>query len=165
MRSNLRFPDNQIPIKTINGIAPNEDGNIVLSVGNLSNSTSTSVQYSGVTQAILSAKIPTDENDNNLHVTVQFSQNPSFSGYIELTDSVNYSRMMVAQDSDFSQLSNDGIYPAFYGGILIITLDSDIDGFDPNLAWYARIRWSNGEVTNPWRLTRFLHNGYISETD
>lgn len=165
MRSNLRFPDNQIPIKTINGIAPNEDGNIVLSVGNLSNSTSTSVQYSGVTQAILSAKIPTDDSENNLYVTIQLSQSPLFAEYIELSSEQDYSRMMVAQDSDFSQLGNDGIYPAFYGGILIITLDREIDGFDPNLAWYARIRWSNGDVTNPWRLTRFIHTGHINETN
>lgn len=164
MRSNLRFPDNQIPIKTINGITPDQNGNIVLNLDSLSNSSSSS-GGGDACQAILSAKIPTDEGENNLHITVQLSQNPSFSGYIELTDTSDYSRMMVAQDSDFSQLSNDGIYPAFYGGILIITLDSDINGFDPNLAWYARIRWSNGEVTNPWRLTRFLHNGHISETD
>ena len=118
-----------------------------------------------VTQAILSAKIPTDNNDNHLHITVQLSQRPLFAGYIELSSEQNYSRMMVAQDSEFSGIESDGIYPAFYGGILIILLDKGIEGFDPNLAWYARIRWSNGGVTNPWRLTRFIHTGHINETN
>lgn len=163
MRQNLRFPDDQMPIKTINGVAPDENGNIALNLGDLSNSGSESV--GGVTQAILSAKIPTDNNDNNLHVTIQLSQSPLFAGYIELSSEQDYSRMMVAQDSEFSEIESDGIYPAFYGGILIILLDREIEGFDPNLAWYARIRWSNGEVTNPWRLTRFIHTGHINETN
>lgn len=162
MRQNVRFPDNQTPIKTINGAAPDENGNIVLNLGDLSNSGS---DVGGVNQAILSAKIPTDEHDNNLHITVQLSQSPLFAGYIELSSEQNYSRMMVAQDSEFSEIDSDGIYPAFYGGILIILLDKEIEGFDPNLAWYARIRWSNGEVTNPWRLTRFIHTGHINETN
>ena len=29
MRSNLRFPDNQIPVKTINGKTPDASGNII----------------------------------------------------------------------------------------------------------------------------------------
>lgn len=38
MRLNLQFPDNQTPIKTINGIVPNPDGNINLDISDLSNS-------------------------------------------------------------------------------------------------------------------------------
>ena len=131
-----------------------------------SSQTISTINGSGnLTSAILNVAIPTDSNDNNLHITIQLSQSPIFSEYIQLTDVENYSRMMVAQDSEFSEIDDDGIYPAFYDGILIILLDRGIEGFDPNIAWYARIRWSNGEVTNPWRLTRFIHTGHINETN
>ena len=32
MRQNLRFPDGQIPIKTINGVAPDENGELSMSI-------------------------------------------------------------------------------------------------------------------------------------
>lgn len=124
-----------------------------------------------ITQAVLNCEIPNDENAQFLDVTIKLCQNADMqTDLIEISNVSHYQIMHVAMDSQFVPLSqyyyqdeegSPKISFSYYTGTLSIKLTAEsVQGFDPNVAWYAVAIWSNGIVTSESQMIQFKYSGF-----
>ena len=124
-----------------------------------------------ITEAVLNCQIPNDPNVQYLDVTIKLCQNADMiTDVIEISNITHYQIMHVALDTQFIPLSDyyyedqagsPKISFSYFTGTLTVKLTSqNVEGFDPNLPWYAVAVWSNGVVSSESQLTQFLYNGY-----
>ena len=124
-----------------------------------------------ITQAILNCQIPNDPNVQYLDVTIKLCKNiDMITDVIEISNITHHQIMHIALDTQFVPLSDyyyedqEGspkISFSYFTGTLTVKLTAqNVNGFDPNLPWYAVAVWSNGVVSSESQLTQFLYNGY-----
>ena len=124
-----------------------------------------------ITQAVLTCEIPNDTSAQYLDVTITLCQNADMTtNPIRISNITHYQIMHVAMDTQFVPLSDyyyedqEGspkISPSYFTGSLTVKLTAnDVEGFDPNVPWYAVATWSNRTVSTQSQMIQFMYSGF-----
>lgn len=124
-----------------------------------------------ITQAVLNCQIPNDPNVQVLDVTIKLCPNIDMqTGLIEISNLTHYQIMSIGLDTEFvplseyyyeDQIDSPKIPSSYFTGTLTVKLTAEtVEGFDPNVSWYAVAMWSNGNVTSQSQMIQFKYSGF-----
>lgn len=126
MRQNLRFPDGQIPIKTINGVAPDENGELSMSIQAPSENLSNKAFRHAFTSSDVTAGTLTIEK---MGIPVSISDN------LGVTYPLQFGTVTIAED----------------GGLVVIDMASNLAAIGKAITGTWQVNFAAGSGGDTWQ--------------